>query len=184
MQPAENASNERHNEFWNSACNFYENKSNQILLLKLQDDFRININRLLFSCWFSQWFKNVFDRMMIINEPEMFAELELAVAQLRKTRRNFEVKWKKPIIGNYNMARYHLLEGELALEKESQSLLVSYYCVGKNEDTSSLDEISLDFLIIENIERLCLGTTASKLISQELRNEFQQLSLNWIAFDH
>ena len=184
MQPAENASNEIYIKFWNSACNFYEKNTSQILLLKLQNSFGISVNRLLFCCWFSQCFKKVFDRAMIFNEPEIFAELESAVAQLRKTRQNFEAKWKKPIIGNYNMARYHLLEGELALEKESQSLLVSYYCVGKNEDTSSLDEISLDFLITENIERLCLGTTASKLISQELRNEFQQLSLNWIAFDH
>jgi len=184
MQIAENNSNEMHGAFWNAGCNFYEKKANQSLLLNLQDGYGLNVNRLLFSCWFSLNFQILLDLSVISKEPESFSELDASVSQLRDTRRNFEDKWKKPIVGHYNMARYHLLESELSLEKESQSLLVAYYCRGKAHSSSAIDEISLDLLIMENLERLCLGASLNKLLSQELRNKLIQLSLNWIYFEH
>lgn len=183
-QTVKNRSSELHNEFWNSACKFYEEKSNQRLLLNLQDEFRINVNRLLFCCWFSQNFKLVIGLDTIFNEPKMLSELDTSIAHLRKTRRIFETKWKKPIVGNYNMARYHLLESELVLEKESQSLLVTYYCAQKVKGSFAIDHNTQDFLITENIERLCFPASASRLINQELRDELQQLSLSWIHFGH
>jgi len=173
-QTTKNRSSELHTEFWNSSCTFYEEEKNKILLLNLQDEFNINVNRLLFSCWFSQNFKLVIGLDTIFNEPEMFAELDTSIAHLRQTRRIFEAKWKKPITGNYNMARYHLLESELVLEKESQSLLLSYYCARQIKDSSVIDHNTQEFLITENIERLCLAASV----------KLQQLSLSWIHFDH
>lgn len=184
MQIAENKSTEIHDAFWNAGCNFYENKANQSLLMSLQDGYSLNVNRLLFSCWFSLNFQILLDIDTISKEPESFFELDASVSQLRDTRRDFEDKWKKPIIGHYNMARYHLLESELSLEKESQSLLVAYYCKGKALSNSAIDEISLDLLIMENLERLCLDASLNKMPSQELRNKLIQLSLGWIYFEH
>jgi len=184
MQIAEHQSTKLHDEFWNAGCNFYEKKANQTLLLSFQDEYGLNVNRLLFSCWFSQNFQFLLSKEAISNEPESFSELEASVSQLRDTRRDFEDKWKKPIIGHYNMARYHLLESELSLEKENQSLLVAYYCNGKTQSKSVIGTISLDLLIMENLERLCLGASENNLLSQELHDKMMQLSLDWIGFEH
>ncbi|MCF6194263.1 MAG: DUF2390 domain-containing protein [Kangiellaceae bacterium] len=184
MQTPEYKSRDMHDAFWNAGCNFYEKKTNQNLLLSLQDGYGLNVNRLLFSCWFSLNFQILLDIDKISKEPESFSELDASVSQLRDTRRNFEDKWKKPIIGHYNMARYHLLESELSLEKESQSLLVAYYCRGKAHLSSAIDEISLDLLIMENLERLCLDASLNNTLNKELPNKLIQLSLDWIYFEH
>ena len=184
MQTAEHKSTKLHDEFWNAGCIFYESKANQTLLLSLQDEYGLNVNRLLFSCWFSQNFQFMLSLETISNEPKSFSELEASVSQLRDARRELEDKWKKPIIGHYNMARYHLLESELSLEKENQSLLVAYYCNGRSQLSSAIGDVSLDLLIMENLERLCLVAPLNKLPSQELQSRLIQLSLDWIYFEH
>ncbi len=172
-------------DFWQVAADFYQRTPVKQLLLGLQDEHHYSISRLLFSLWYSQTFQKLIDGKKLSQSIEQLTKVEQSVTELRSTRRTFEQSWKKPYLGNINMARYHMLEGELSLEKEIQSLLVIGLCDKQavSETAVSMETLvsaeTLDFLIGENIERLCADNVNT---SGSTSNNFaiQQLSMLWI----
>ena len=174
MQTAEKQQQDLIAEFWQASCQFYEKKDSKALLLGLQDEFGYSVNRLLFALWFSQLFHQIVDSKQFSRLLTALEMSEQSVIELRITRRLFEGRHTKPYLGNLNMTRYHMLEGELSIEKEIQSILVSEFCEGKLCPASPLSVETLEFLIAENISILCANVT----LPQE--SATQQLSMLWI----
>lgn len=166
-------------EFWQISFDFYKTKLVKELLLGLQDQHDYSVNRLLFALWYSQFYQQIIDSKRLDSCSEVLLKTEQSVSDLRKARQLFEKNWQKPYLGNINMARYHILEGELSLEKEIQSLLVSGLCDERPKSQASISAESLDFLIEENIGILCQQTSHSQMTSSE-DSATQQLSMLWI----
>lgn len=179
MQTTEEKQNQHIADFWQAAGDFYQQSAVKELLLELQDKEHYSINRLLFALWYSQTFQKLIEVTPLEALLEDLVKAEQSTAELRNIRRKFEQSWKKPYLGNLNMARYHMLEGELSLEKEIQSILVAALCADKTAIKTNLSAESLDFLIGENIGILCnhnLGNSGSTSHNYAI----QQLSMLWI----
>ena len=179
MQKEEEKQNQYIADFWQVAGDFYQQSAIKELLLELQDKDHYSINRLLFALWFSQTFQKLIEIEPLEASSKDLLKAEQSTAELRKTRRKFEQSWNKPYLGNLNMARYHMLEGELSLEKEIQSILVVALCSDKTAIETNLSSESLDFLIVENIGILCKDNTNSSG-STSNNSAIQQLSMLWI----
>jgi uncharacterized protein (TIGR02444 family) len=188
---AELQQNEFIAEFWQVASDFYGKRRVRSLLISLQDNYALSINRLLFALWYSQKFKQIIDEApLATNEQrkknrdryagDALTKAENAVNALRQVRRDFEQSYSKPYLGNINMTRYHLLEAELSLEKEIQTSLVVGFCTKQTIVSqsppveNSLSDETLEFIISENIVRLC-GNHPSAIDSL-----LQQLAMLWI----
>lgn len=179
MQTLEEKQNQHIANFWQAAGDFYQQSNVKELLLEMQDKDHYSINRLLFALWFSQTFQKLVDITPLEASSKDLLKAEQSTIELRKTRRKFEQSWNKPYLGNLNMARYHMLEGELSLEKEIQSILVVALCIDKTAIETSLSSESLDFLIVENIGILCKDSTNTSG-STSNNSAIQQLSMLWI----
>jgi len=171
MQLAALKQNELIAGFWQVASDFYAKEPVKEILLFLQDEHSLSINRLLFALWFSQKFQQIIESAPL---QKSILDAENSVTELRSVRREFEDRYNKPYLGNINMTRYHMLEAELSLEKEIQTALVIGFCSGLVVSELSISDESLDFLISENIARLCPSPshTADSFI--------QKLSMLWI----
>lgn len=166
-------------DFWQAADDFYKQSNVKKLLLEMQDNDRYSINRLLFALWYSHTFQTLIEIASLQTSLEDLLRAEQSTIELRNTRRKFEQRWKKPHLGNLNMARYHMLEGELSLEKEIQSILVVALCSDKTAIETSVSAESLDFLMVENIDILCKDNpNISGLTSYY--STVPQLSMLWI----
>ncbi len=154
-QTAEKQSNNTIAEFWQTANRFYEIKKVRQLLIELQDKNDYSVNRLLFALWFSQVFQQLINNSRLAPIIGALEKTEKSVNELRQTRRSFETCHRKPLLGNLNMARYHLVEAELSLEKEIQATLVTGLCDAKTNASNEISADSMDLLVNENIDRLC-----------------------------
>ncbi len=179
MQTVEEKQNKQIADFWQAAGDFYQKSAVKKLLLGLQDKDHYSVNRLLFALWFSQTFQKLIEIAQLETSSKALLLTEQSTTELRCTRRTFEQHWKKPYLGNLNMARYHMLEGELSLEKEIQSILVVALCRDKTAIETKLSAESLDFLIVENIEILCQDSSKTSG-STSNNSAIQQLSMLWI----
>ena len=179
MQSNEEKQNQQIADFWQVAGDFYQKSAAKELLLGLQDKDHYSVNRLLFALWYSQTFQKLIEIAQLETSSEELLLAEQSTTSLRSTRRTFEQHWKKPYVGNLNMARYHMLEGELSLEKQIQSILVVALCRDKTAIETKLSAESLDFLIVENIEILCQDNCQTSG-STSNNSAIQQLSMLWI----
>lgn len=179
MQTAEEKRNLQIADFWQAASDFYQESIVKELLLEMQDKAHYSINRLLFALWYSQTYQRLIEIALLKTSSENLLKVEQSTNELRNTRRKFEQSWKKPYLGNLNMTRYHLLEGELSLEKEIQSILVTALCADKAAIETSLSVESLDFLIVENIDLLCKDNPENSGLTSN-NSAIQQLSMLWI----
>jgi len=161
-------------DFWRASGDFYSQELVKSLLLDLQNQYDYSINRLLFCLWFSQLFQQLIDPSLLQSKANNIELAEESVEAMRKNRRRFELTYDKSSVGNLNMVRYHLLEAELAMEKEIQTLLVNSLCDGKYQPVTHISVETLDFLINENISLLCPDRTSTE------ESELQNLSMLWI----
>ncbi|MBV1911628.1 MAG: TIGR02444 family protein [Kangiellaceae bacterium] len=167
-------------DFWQASAHFYANSPVKSLLLSLQDQHFYSVNRLLFTLWFSQQFQQLIDQQLLSKAKENIERCETSVRDLRTSRRQFESQYfdvaldKINIAGNLKAARHHLLEAELTMEREIQERLVLSLCDGKYRPVDKISAETLDFLIAENINLLCLPPPVAN------NDKLQQLSVLWI----
>ncbi len=179
MQTATEKQKQHIADFWQVASDFYQVSPAKELLLEMQDRDHFSINRLLFALWYSQSFQKLIEIAPLQTSSKDLLKAEQSTAELRNTRRKFEQNWKKPYLGNLNMARYHMLEGELSLEKEVQAILVMALCADKIVIETTLSAESLDFLIVENIGIICKANTSISGLTSH-NSAIQKLSMLWI----
>jgi len=179
MQTTKEKQNQHIEDFWQVAGDFYQLSAVKELLLEMQDNDHYSINRLLFALWFSQTFQTLIEIAPMQGCLDDLLKAEQSATELRNIRRKFEQRWKKPYLGNLNMARYHMLEGELSLEKEIQSILVVALCSEKTAIETGLSAESLDFLMVENIGILCKDIPNISGLTSHY-STVQQLSMLWI----
>ena len=74
-------------DFWSLSCGFYIDPTNKKLLHRLQDEQALNINRILFTLWFSFRFR----RALAVGEARQLTQesyqLEQWVARIRRLRK-------------------------------------------------------------------------------------------------
>jgi uncharacterized protein (TIGR02444 family) len=177
-------------DFWQSSAEFYQSNAVKDKLLHLQNTQAVSVNRLLFALWYSHRVQQLIPLQLIEPANLTLNAAESAVLQLRQSRQEFDKKYPKPLIGNLDRVRYHLLEAELAMEKEIQSQLISHFIGSDSEQnmvhkSKRISAEGLDFLSVENITRLCcFDLQAPNELSDDesIDNQLHDLSLKWINY--
>lgn len=110
-------------QFWSESSRYYIQPKVQSSLLRFQDEYDCNVNVMLFMLFLDK-------RNICITEQQlmMLTQVTLEFSQqytqsLRALRKDF--KQNQTVIRDYETIRTHLLEAELALERQEQSIIIN-----------------------------------------------------------
>lgn len=151
-------------DLWSESCRFYATNNVKSYLLELQNKSNKNINRLLFSLWFSHQQKRLLTSQEITTINNKTEKLECFITKLRQLRLN------QNLISQ--TTRKKVLEIELRLEKVHQRNLVN--------------SISLSNSIQFGSENKALNISLFKLnleaLSMNLTDNYHQLIHFWLDY--
>ncbi len=176
-------------DFWEKSCGFYALPAIGPGLLNLQNSFGQQVNRLLFALWFSYRIQQPIPAKLLTSPMDLINAAEGAVEQIRSYRLQQDKNYPKPHVGNLERVRYHLLEAELAMEKEVQSLLVKHFVCTEHllsafTQKNAISANKLSLLVKENLTLVGLNDTAA--FSIEDQSQFttliQQITDKWLEY--
>jgi uncharacterized protein (TIGR02444 family) len=176
-------------DFWEISCEFYALPAISSTLLTLQNSFGLQVNRLLFTLWFSYRIKQRIPAKPLKSALKLINTAEDAVEQIRSCRLQQDKNYPKPHIGNHERVRYHLLEAELAMEKEVQCLLVKHFVSEAHllevfAQKATISAAKLSLLVTENVTLLGLKEAADHNLEDQTQYTalMQQIIDRWLEY--
>ncbi len=142
-------------QLWHFSFDFYAPERIKQLCLMLQDDFDININLVLFLLWYSEHCQRIVGAAHIEHLLDAIAEADSWVEEFRTHRRQLWQRIQRSSHKVNDDVRKALLDAELTLEAQVQSVIIDYAnknlpCDDLNNEQTNL--IALDFVASENLD--------------------------------
>lgn len=127
--------------FWHFSLAIYQNKPAQQLLLASQDHLCVNINLALFCLYLNQQKVYLNEKQLHSLDQELLSFSQEFTQTLRALRVDF--KQQQSRLTQYNKLREHLLNAELILEQQEQTILVSHFQTFSESCLSPVDNLQL-----------------------------------------
>ncbi|WP_144392781.1 TIGR02444 family protein [Pleionea sediminis] len=146
-------------QFWQFSFEFYQQDNIEEACLKLQDDFDLNINVILFLLWYSTHAQKVISTKQVEGLLDAISVADERVQEFRQFRKTFLAKVSHQEVADMHDVRQALLDTELTLESKVQHVIIEYanehLILPGNVEPIVEHPIELDFVAHENLDIYC-----------------------------